>query len=446
MAATLASVYPFGLAQAGGSDALNSQLQSMLNSPEDPGVTFDYATRAIANGNLNAAISAFERMLKINPDLDNIRLELGVLYLQVGANDLASKYIGDALQAPDIPSAVKNRANTLYQVARDTASPDDFSFRIGLGSHYDDNATAAPDARTVLVAGFPALLDEEDTGRSDTAYSVSLTGSHRYTFNHQSGSYWVSNLSAYTKHYDEATEIDLDYLSLSTGPQLFLGPLLRPNWLLNPFIAATAVSLDGEDYQDALDLGLKTQRYIGDTVTLGSAVRYSKQHFNDSETRTGASDRSGGGFAINVDLSKIFANKVRAYVDVGGGVRNAQQAFEARDTVSVALGAQKSFALPQPRLDAGLGSGWLPRELMPRRWSTDVSLGFDDIDYDAPDPSIQPDTRRQDERTQVRWRNTFTFSKSVFASVEFSYTDNTSSLPNYTYSNTGGALTLWFSL
>lgn len=38
MTATLATVYPFGPAQASGMDALKPQLQNMLNSPEDLGV------------------------------------------------------------------------------------------------------------------------------------------------------------------------------------------------------------------------------------------------------------------------------------------------------------------------------------------------------------------------------------------------------------------------
>lgn len=412
------------------SQAYQTRFDAMLADPANPELSFQFAKEAIRGGDLKGAIAAFERILKINPGLNNIRLELGVLYLRVGANELAAKYINDALQAPDIPVPVKNRAKSLYKLAQDAASPHALSFRIGLGAHYDENATAAPDSREVLVGGLPALLDEEDTGEHDSSYSLSASLQHAYTFSDQSGSLFETNLSYYSRRYDESSEIDLDYLSLQLGPRFYLGPVLSPSWSVNPFLAATVLELDGEEYQESYDAGLNIQHYFGTSWMAGITARYSDHTYKDSEQRANASERSGDGYSADIKLMKTFVPSVQGYITVGMSERNAEEDYEARQEVASTIGIQKSYLAP-----FGLQ----------QRWKTGLAFSYTDISYDAPDPAVDPDEKREDERAQVRWTNSFVFTRSFYTTFDVFHTDNTSSLPNYEYDNTGANLTFWFA-
>ena len=60
--------------------------------------TFRFAELAVQTGNFEAAISALERMLLINPNLPRVRLELGVLYFRLGSYQVAKTYLDRAVE------------------------------------------------------------------------------------------------------------------------------------------------------------------------------------------------------------------------------------------------------------------------------------------------------------------------------------------------------------
>ncbi|MFL9906530.1 tetratricopeptide repeat protein [Paraburkholderia sp. RL17-337-BIB-A] len=76
---------------------------AMMADPANAERSFEFACAAASDDDIRGAIAALERILKINPGLANIRLQLGELYLRVNATDLAATYLCQALLAPDIP-------------------------------------------------------------------------------------------------------------------------------------------------------------------------------------------------------------------------------------------------------------------------------------------------------------------------------------------------------
>ena len=59
---------------------------------------FGDARAAIDKGDLPGAVSALERILLTNPDLANIKLELGLLYLRLGHADSPLEFVQGSLQ------------------------------------------------------------------------------------------------------------------------------------------------------------------------------------------------------------------------------------------------------------------------------------------------------------------------------------------------------------
>jgi tetratricopeptide (TPR) repeat protein len=84
--------------------------QDMLRQPADLEVLFKFAKLATEVGDLEGAISSLERMLLIDPDLPQVKLELGVLYYRLKSYDVAVAYLQKALNSPTLPQELRPRA------------------------------------------------------------------------------------------------------------------------------------------------------------------------------------------------------------------------------------------------------------------------------------------------------------------------------------------------
>jgi len=403
--------------------------EDLLLKADDPEISFRFAKEAVASGDIRGAIAAFERILRLNPSLANIKLELGVLYLRVGASELANKYISEALLSPGIPIAVRNRAKTIHKQAKKAASNNSFSFNVGLGLHSDENANAAPSSRDILVGGQPALLDEESLGRSDTAFSVSASAAHTFLFNSQSGNQLESSLSYNNKRFNESEEINFDYLSLKTGPRIFFGDLLSPGWSIKPFVEATQLKLDGEKYQETIDLGLNGTRVFSPTNIATFNLRYSDNEFFDSPTRR-AEQRSGSGYAADINLSNALRTNFQIFGGLGFALRSADADFESRTLLRANVGASIGYRSPFSKS---------------KRWRSSLTLSQTETEYDEPDPAISLDENREESRVQATLSNYLGFTRNLYGTLTIYHTDNDASLPNFVYDNTGGNFTLWYT-
>src|SRR5690348_14203668 len=108
---------------AAAADPLAAAFAASMAYPGDPDKALRYAKLAAAAGQTRAAIAALERVLRVNPKLDNIRLEIASLYLAAGAPDMAAIYAQQALASPRIPPDVAVRARRLLAQAEAAAAP-----------------------------------------------------------------------------------------------------------------------------------------------------------------------------------------------------------------------------------------------------------------------------------------------------------------------------------
>jgi hypothetical protein len=412
------------------SPAYEQAFANLMENPSDPENSFRFAKQAIRSGDLQGGITAFERILKINPGLDNIKLELGILYLRVGASELAKQYLSESLSSPEIPLPVKNRAKTILKLAEKAASPHSYSFRVGLGAQYDDNATSSPTSPEVLVAGIPALLDEASLGESDSALVFSGTFQHVYNLNSQIGNQLETSFSYSNRSYDDSSEIDSEYTALQIGPRFYFGEILNPSWSLKPFLRATSLDLDSSKYQETIDVGLEVSKLFGVTNMTTFRLTYSDNDFSNSDRRPTASERSGEDIDVDLRFTKNFRSNIQAYLSVGANQREAEVGYQEREIWRIGTGFSKSYRAP-----FGLK----------QRWNTSLGVSYSDIAYDAVDPSIDPFNEREEERTQFTWNNTLVFSRHYYVTASIYTIDNSANIPNYEYDNTGINLTFWAS-
>jgi len=86
-----------------------------LEKPADPDTLVKFAEAAVEFGDIEGAISALERLLLIDGDQPDVKLELGVLYYRLGSAEVARAYLEEVSTSKESSDEAKERANTFLK-------------------------------------------------------------------------------------------------------------------------------------------------------------------------------------------------------------------------------------------------------------------------------------------------------------------------------------------
>lgn len=95
--------------------AYEEAFQLSMQNPSDPPTLAKFAELAIQLGDIEGAISALERLLLIDGDQADVKLELGVLYYRLGSVEAARMYLESARASKQASGEVKERADTFLK-------------------------------------------------------------------------------------------------------------------------------------------------------------------------------------------------------------------------------------------------------------------------------------------------------------------------------------------
>ena len=95
--------------------AYDQAFQLSMQNPSDPPTLAKFAELAIQVGDIEGAISALERLLLIDGDQADVKLELGVLYYRLGSVEAARMYLEAARTSKQASAEVKDRATTFLK-------------------------------------------------------------------------------------------------------------------------------------------------------------------------------------------------------------------------------------------------------------------------------------------------------------------------------------------
>ena len=86
-----------------------------LEKPADPDTLVKFAEAAVEFGDIEGAISALERLLLIDSNQPEVKLELGVLYYRLGSAEVARAYLEEVSASKESSDDEKERANTFLK-------------------------------------------------------------------------------------------------------------------------------------------------------------------------------------------------------------------------------------------------------------------------------------------------------------------------------------------
>ncbi|MGE0745656.1 MAG: surface lipoprotein assembly modifier [Rhodospirillales bacterium] len=407
--------------------ALEAAFQAMLRDLADPSLSFRYAQLATEAGEIAGAIAALERLLLLNPALDNIRLELALFYYRLGNNALAKSYAERALASPLLPPDVRPRAERLIADIDRGLSRHLFTGELAAGARYDSNVNGGPSSQTVRGGGLdiPVVAGQPD---GDWGLFASALGQYAYDLGTQKRDRIDVNAYAYSLRYLDRGDFDLDILALDAGVWLypFAGALERVG--IRPHVGYTHVFLERQTYLRLYGGGLTVQAPIGDTLIAEATGQGRIQDYQDSDRRPATEDQNGVETAVTASLAWQPAAHSLLVLQGQYVFDDAARDYVANHDRGVTLTWRFSYAAP----------GGLTAE----PWSTAVTGRYRDIVYDAPDPLVDPAVTRRDWRREFSVSTTVPLWRALAANVSYQRTDNDSNLENYAYSNNA----VWMNL
>ncbi|MFN4090779.1 MAG: hypothetical protein ACK4QW_17280, partial [Alphaproteobacteria bacterium] len=348
-------------------------------------------------------------------------LELGALYMRIGADEMARVYLQDALKAPDMPPDVKERIEALLAQIDQRTAKNVFAGSVFGGFRYQTNANAGPAAGQVQVFGIDARLDSDF--RPDDDFNAFLAGSlvHRYNFDSPFGEWWETRLAGYTAWQFRFTELDVALAEVQTGPRFALMPGAWDGSFLRVFALGNVVDLGRRLLYATAGAGAEFTQVVGDRaiVDLGYTLRY-KDYHNSSRTPT-AKDRSG--FEHTIGLSGRVAVDVDWTV-FGGATfvrQEARRDYQANYEYGLLGGVRYSYASPIESIDVP--------------WQIALAVSLGQRWYDDPDIVVNPNRSRRDKIWQVSLNHSARLSSDLSVEAQVRYEDQDSNLPNYRYDN-----------
>lgn len=303
---------------------ISANLSQALSNPSDPAAIFDYAQTAANAGDFRRAITALERLLILQPDLNNIRLELGVLYLRINQPALAQELIEQALADPSAPPDVQARGQELLTVARQGNAPSTFSGQASARLSYDSNANGNPEGVT------PAPT-------SDLNASVWVGGSYRRDLGLQAGHKLVADGHFYASEYLDLSDEDTQRAQLGLGIDFVLDRMFAQPMRLTAKITAARTRKAGEDYRQDLGLSLAARRITSPNTSYQATVSVTDQDFRNSTTFSGNQANSGVLSRISVSRQSNLGMGRFSNIDVSYGIKNAATNSEAFSEISAGL-------------------------------------------------------------------------------------------------------------
>lgn len=401
-----------------GPEDLERAFQAVLADPTDMDAAFEYARIATALGDFEAAISSLERMLMFNPDLLQVKVELGVLYFRLGSYGAAQTYLDQALAHEDLPPDVRERIETFMAEIERQVSPHRFAFSFSAGLRYQSNANLAP-GNTILSGGSPTALPIEFAAEDDFAVFGDFQMRHRYDFGNQDGDSLDTNLRAYTSQQFTVDEFDLIFLDADTGPRLYLPG--TDGVSVRPYVRGSALFLEGHYYQGVLGGGAALTVPIAPNWTASLDGRWQYASYTGSADRPSAEDLNGQEVRLEAEIAYRFG---------GGGISltgeaasiGADEDYEAYQEFSARLFAWKDIPAPFDVSSAGLP------------WIVTFSAEALNRNYDEANQAVSPNVRNEREyRLDSQLVVPVAASASVF--VGAGWQDVRSNLPNYTFDN-----------
>lgn len=410
-------------AQTGGDlqQQFEQAFEHMLADPSNLDKSFKYAELGIQIGDYEAAISALERMLLYNPDLPRVRLELGVLYFRLGSYAIARSYLTGAVEGDNVPDDVRARVAVFLDEIDNRLSNHRFSGSIYGGLRFQTNANAGPERPAIRLLDAEGVLGNQFTKKND--WNAFISANIRHVFDPQvhSGDVLETNALLYASQQTNQHQLDLVFSEVTVGPR---GQFLREfmaNASWRPHIIVSVVNLDNSPYFYTYGGGIDLDKQFTARTNGAFTGSIVQKVYRADAGRSTARLQNGGEIDAEVNVRHQLLDNIALTSSAGITQTRALLSLFGNTELSFGLGAIVAY-------DA-------PFEITDGQWTTSMSGTFLYSRYNAPDPSIDTFSKRNDHEIRATLLTSVPINKAWSVTSVIGRTVIDSNFLNYSYNN-----------
>lgn len=161
----------------GGEEAAPT-FQEVMQNPGDLELSFRYARKQIRQGNLTGAATTLDRILLLQPSLQDVRLMYGIVLYRLGDLSSAESEL-DRVSADALPANLQAELERYRERVAEAQRKTTVNASISTGFAHETNPTGAPDGGDVVVLDIPLDVrdSEDDLSGCSTAAARSGTSS-----------------------------------------------------------------------------------------------------------------------------------------------------------------------------------------------------------------------------------------------------------------------------
>ncbi len=403
---------------AGKSEAFRQAFQETLQKPTDAPTLLKYARLATQEGDLEAAISAYERFLMIDGDQPRVRYELGVLYYRLRSYEAARSYFETARTSSKAGADVKAGAGEyLAEIDRMTGKSR-FSGDVLVGLRYSDNANNA-NSGALRFFGANVLPTPTFSKQADWAAIAAAQLHHRYDFGRQDSGTLETDLNVYSSRQFQVSEANTLLFDLTTGPrsQPFEGAF--KDVTVRPFVTGRYVSVHDQPTYWSWGAGSEATALLRDWLKASVVVLGRHREFIDNADAPSNSRSSGTDAATGLQLQAEIGPDI--LVTLGMGFTRYLAAVPSESYTELVYGGSLSFRFSDP---VGLNG---------RKWYLTANAGGAAAGYDAADPTIDPAVTRQQADLNLGLLLSVPLDERFTLVGQTTYFQRTAPLSNYAF-------------
>jgi hypothetical protein len=398
--------------------AFDAAFQETLRKPNDPPTLIRYADLAVKAGDLEAAVSALERLLLIEGDQPRVRLELGLLYFRLRSYEVARAYLEGARTSARATPEIRDRATQAIVEVDRLHGPSRFSGDLLLGLRYSTNANSGPSG-AIRAFGAPFVPSPAISRRSDFSAVAAGTLRHRYDLGRQDGGTLETDLGLYSARQFHVHEANVHVVDFATGPRMspFGGDL--SGLQLKPFLTGRWVSVHDYTTYWAWGAGIEATMPFGERFRSTATLLGRRREFvNNPDVPT--NDRSSGNEAAGfLDFRAILAPWL--LLTAGGNVGRYTAATASESFWEYGFSAALSARFTDP---IGING---------RAWVITASSSVQFASYDQANLAVDPFTARSQTDFSVGLILAVPLDDSFTLITQAGYVQRAAPLANYAY-------------
>jgi len=399
-------------------DQQQAAFERMIYAPLDHQSTFSYVTASAQNLDYEGAIAALERILAYNPHLARAHYELGVLYFRLRSYAQAVIHFEEALAASDLDPALARRIEGYLPEARKQLQRSRFTGILQFGVRYNSNVTGMPGSGFIQAFGLdvPSLRPyQKDAGGS---FFGSSEIEHVYDLENGRGDTWETQFTGYGALQFHYTSLNLGFFDVTTGPRLALSPEALPGWTVRPYAATSGSTVYDGQYNPSYGGGLTIVAPITPLVAVETGFEGRRVEYN-AFTELPVQGTLFAGVLWRGQASAIWrVTENVVFKGTAFGGHNAADSGPMSTSHYGLEGALKIDFAP-------------PSEEIGMSWSVMPFVRYLAIDFECPNPIVQPFYSRRDRQFRVGSQLNMPFSSTIGVSAVAQYDLYDSNIPNY---------------